>query len=99
MLTLTLKLPKKVEEELKKKLEYLETITKSSSGSHIAEALIKHIDNMEKGSLGQKNHEVELTIELPQEWVDHLIHLEKTTQKTKDDYIKEALFRYLEEEN
>ncbi|MCE8163670.1 MAG: hypothetical protein I3273_06780 [Candidatus Moeniiplasma glomeromycotorum] len=38
-----------------------------------------------------------LTIKLPKEWVEHLLFLEKTTTKSKDYYVKEALFRYLED--
>ena len=38
-----------------------------------------------------------LTIKLPQEWIEHLLFLEKTTAKSKDYYIQEALYRYLED--
>ena len=38
-----------------------------------------------------------LTVKLPQEWVEHLSFLEKTTSKSKDYYVKEALYRYLED--
>jgi len=38
-----------------------------------------------------------LTIKLPQEWAEHLLFLEKTTAKSKDYYIQEALYRYLED--
>lgn len=38
-----------------------------------------------------------LTVKLPEKWVEHLEHLEKTTSKTKDYYVMEALFRQLED--
>ena len=38
-----------------------------------------------------------LTIKLPKDWAEHLLYLEKTTSKSKDYYVKEALFRYLED--
>lgn len=38
-----------------------------------------------------------LTVKLPKKWVDHLNYLEQTTTKNKDYYVKEALFRYLED--
>lgn len=38
-----------------------------------------------------------LTIKLPKEWVEHLFFLEKTTDKSKEYYVKEALYRYLED--
>lgn len=38
-----------------------------------------------------------LTVKLPEKWVDHLEYLEKTTSKTKDYYVREALFRQLED--
>lgn len=39
----------------------------------------------------------EITVKLPQEWVEHLEQLEKTTDKNKDYYVRESLFRYLED--
>lgn len=44
----------------------------------------------------RKNYQV-LTIKLPKEWAEHLIFLEKTTPKSKDYYVQEALYRYLED--
>lgn len=38
-----------------------------------------------------------LTVKLPEKWVDHLEHLEKTTTKSKNYYVKEALYRHLED--
>ena len=47
MLTLTLNLPKKVEQELEKDLKYLEETTKKPREYHIKEALIRYIEEME----------------------------------------------------
>ena len=47
MLTLTLNLPKKVEQELEKDLKHLEEITKKPREYHIKEALIRYIEDME----------------------------------------------------
>lgn len=38
-----------------------------------------------------------LTVKLPKKWVDQLNHLEQTTKKSKDFYVKEALIRHLED--
>jgi len=42
MLTLTLNLPKKVEQEVEKDLKHLEEITKKPREYHIKEALIRY---------------------------------------------------------
>lgn len=47
MITLTLNLPKKVEQELEKDLQHLETITKKPREFHIKEALIRYLEDME----------------------------------------------------
>jgi len=39
----------------------------------------------------------DVTIKLPKDWAEHLNHLEKTTSKSKNYYIKESLGRYLED--
>lgn len=38
-----------------------------------------------------------LTVKLPKKWIDHLNHLEQTTEKSKDFHVKEALIRHLED--
>jgi len=52
---------------------------------------------MKKNNKKEINKNISLTIELPKEWADHLIFLEKTTSKSKDYYVREALYRYLED--
>ena len=47
MITLTLNLPKKVEQELEKDLQHLEKITKKPREYLIKEALIRYIEDME----------------------------------------------------
>ncbi|CAH1755807.1 23183_t:CDS:2 [Entrophospora sp. SA101] len=47
MITLTLNLPKKVEQELEKDLQHLEAITKKPREFLIKEALIRYIEDME----------------------------------------------------
>jgi len=47
MITLTLNLPKKVEQELEKDLQRLETITQKPREFHVKEALIRYIEDME----------------------------------------------------
>jgi len=47
MIILTLKLPKKVEQELEKDLEHLEVVTKKSRSFHVKEALIRYLEDME----------------------------------------------------
>ena len=47
MITLTLNLPKKVEQELEKDLKHLETITKKPREFHVKEALIRYLEDME----------------------------------------------------
>ena len=47
MITLTLNLPKKVEQELEKDLKYMEKTTKKSREYHIKEALVRYLEDME----------------------------------------------------
>ncbi|CAJ0865817.1 13943_t:CDS:2 [Entrophospora sp. SA101] len=49
MITLTLNLPKKVEQELEKDLKHLETITNKPRDFHVKEALVVWKDIAEKG--------------------------------------------------
>lgn len=47
MITLTLNLPKKTEQELEKDLKHLEETTQKPREYHIKEALIRYIEDME----------------------------------------------------
>ena len=47
MITLTLNLPKKVEQELEKDLKYMEKTTKKPREYHIKEALVRYLEDME----------------------------------------------------
>lgn len=55
----------------------------------------KEVNNKKTKSLKETSRS--LTIKLPKEWAERLLYLEKTTSKSKDYYVKEALFRYLED--
>ena len=65
MITLTLNLPKKQEKELKKDLEYIETITKKPKEFHVREALIRYLEDMEdiRDALENKEKEKSYTSE------------------------------------
>ncbi|RHZ37231.1 hypothetical protein [endosymbiont GvMRE of Glomus versiforme] len=57
----------------------------------------KNITQKEHNSRRELKKEISLTVKLPKEWVEHLFFLEETTKKTKDYYVREALYRYLED--
>lgn len=96
-ITVKFKLPEKLETEL----ENLATITNKPKEFHFKEALIRYIEDMEEvrevSRLNKKGRKKSLTVELPKEWADHLENLEKTTSKKKDYYVREALYRHLED--
>jgi len=48
MLTITLNLPKKVEQQLEKDLQQLEIITKKSKDFHIRKAIIRYLEHANK---------------------------------------------------
>lgn len=61
--------------------------------SYATEEILEEL-NLKENKKGVKE---KITVELPKSWASHLEHLEKTTKKSKDYYIREALYRHLED--
>jgi len=71
MLTITLNLPKEVEQQLEKDFQQLETITKKSKDFHIEKAVIRYLEHANKlvkyykqeRAKGRKNYTIEELLE------------------------------------
>jgi predicted DNA-binding protein len=90
----------KLSSELEKKLKKLETISGKDREFILKEALLRFFEELENTpkvpNLKKTSKNRSMVVELPKDWIEHLEYLEKTTSKTKDYYVKEALFRHLE---